>query len=71
MFPDAIIATEQDALAFGLNSISDGKHVVVTEAATGLIQQLRDRGYQPVAVDLSEFHKSGGGPKCCTLEIRS
>ncbi len=70
LFPDAIVATEQDALAFGLNSISDGKHVIVTEAATGLIEQLRDRGYQPVPVDLSEFHKSGGGPKCCTLEIR-
>jgi N-dimethylarginine dimethylaminohydrolase len=71
MFPDAIIATERDALAFGLNSVSDGKHVIVTEAATGLIEQLRERGYEPVPVDLSEFHKSGGGPKCCTLELRS
>ena len=24
----------------------------------------------PVPVDLSEFHKAGGGIKCCTQEIR-
>jgi N-dimethylarginine dimethylaminohydrolase len=24
-----------------------------------------------VAVDLSELRKAGGGPKCCTLEVRT
>ena len=28
------------------------------------------RGYEPVCVDISELRKSGGGPKCCTLELR-
>jgi N-dimethylarginine dimethylaminohydrolase len=23
-----------------------------------------------VSVDVSELHKAGGGPKCCTLEVR-
>ena len=24
----------------------------------------------PIGVDLSELRKAGGGPKCCTLEVR-
>ena len=37
---------------------------------TALAAQLRERGFEPVGVDLSELLKSGGGPKCCTLELR-
>lgn len=70
LFPDAVIATRDDAMAFGLNSVSDGRHVFVAPSATGLIDQLSARGYVPVPVDLSEFHKAGGGIKCCTQEIR-
>jgi arginine dihydrolase len=71
MFPDAIVATDADAMAFGLNSVSDGRNVVVPVEATDLTASLRKRGYEPVPVELSEFRKSGGGPKCCTLELRS
>ncbi|MFE1954186.1 dimethylargininase [Streptomyces sp. NPDC059524] len=71
LFPDAILATRDDAMAFGLNSVSDGRHVFVAPQATGLVGRLAERGYVPVPVDLSEFHKSGGGIKCCTQEIRS
>lgn len=49
----------------------DGRNVVVNEEATGLIATLRDRGFTPVPVDLSELRKAGGGPKCCTLELRA
>ena len=70
LFPDAIEATEADALAFGLNSVSDGRHVVVAAAASDLIGALADRGYEPVPVNLSELLKAGGGAKCCTLELR-
>ncbi|XLD92407.1 amidinotransferase [Polymorphospora sp. A560] len=70
LFPDAVLATEADALVFGLNSVSDGKNVVVAQAATDLIAQLAARGYRPVPVDLSELAKAGGGAKCCTQEIR-
>ena len=38
--------------------------------ATGLMAQLAERGYEPIGVDLSELRKAGGGPKCCTLEVR-
>ncbi|PCG83202.1 amidinotransferase [Streptomyces sp. WZ.A104] len=70
LYPDAVIATEEDALAFGLNSVSDGRHVFVAPQAHGLIDELSRRGHVPVPVDLSEFRKAGGGIKCCTLEIR-
>ena len=36
----------------------------------GLAAALRDRGYETIGVDLSELRKAGGGPKCCTLEVR-
>ncbi|AJP00901.1 amidinotransferase [Streptomyces cyaneogriseus subsp. noncyanogenus] len=70
LYPDAVTATREDALAFGLNSVSDGRHVFISPGATALADQLAHRGYVPVPVDLSEFHKAGGGIKCCTQEIR-
>ncbi|MEU6475515.1 dimethylargininase [Streptomyces sp. NPDC047017] len=71
LFPDALLASEEDAAAFGLSAVSDGLHVVLPQAAAGLFGPLRERGFEPVGVDLSELHKSGGGVKGCTLELRS
>ncbi len=70
MFPDAIIATEDDAAVLGLNAVSDGLHVVLTAAAPAFAAQLAARGFVPVPVELSELLKGGGSVKCCTLEIR-
>jgi N-dimethylarginine dimethylaminohydrolase len=70
MYPDALIADEADVMILGLNVVSDGLHVVVPVQASGMVGQLADRGFEPVTVDVSELRKSGGGPKCCTLEIR-
>jgi len=71
LFPDAVIATEQDARALGLNAVSDGLNVVVAPGATDLAGALRERGFSPIPVDTSELLKGGGGAKCCTLEIRT
>jgi N-dimethylarginine dimethylaminohydrolase len=68
-FPDALLATAADAAVFGLNAVSDGRHVVLPEAATELAGALRDRGFEPIGVDMSELLKAGGSVKCCTLEI--
>ena len=38
--------------------------------AKGFERQLRERGYNPIGVDLSELLLGGGGVKCCTLELR-
>ncbi|MFF3668276.1 dimethylargininase [Microtetraspora malaysiensis] len=70
MFPDAVIATEEDAAVLGLNAVSDGANVVINAEATGLSRELERLGYNVVRVELSELRKAGGGPKCCTLEIR-
>ncbi|MEE4022331.1 ornithine--oxo-acid transaminase [Gordonia sp. PKS22-38] len=70
LFPTAIIATDADALVLGLNLVSDGHHVVMTDAAPELAAAIRDAGYEPIGVDLSELLKGGGGIKCATLELR-
>jgi N-dimethylarginine dimethylaminohydrolase len=70
LYPDAIIATAADAAVLGLNGVSDGFHVVLPIEAVALAATLLARGYQPVPVSLSELRKAGGGPKCCTLELR-
>jgi N-dimethylarginine dimethylaminohydrolase len=69
-YPDAILVSEEDAAVLGLNSYSDGLNVVIAARATGFERQLRDAGYRPVGVDLSELLLGGGGVKCCTLELR-
>ncbi|QAY59119.1 N-dimethylarginine dimethylaminohydrolase [Microbacterium protaetiae] len=69
-FPDAIRVADADGAVFGLNSASDGRNVFISPRAAGYDAQLRERGYHPVHIDLSELLRGGGGIKCCTLELR-
>ena len=69
--PNVIEASTDDALAFGLNAVSDGHNVLMSHRATDLMKQLKEAGYNPIGVDISEFQKSGGGVKCLTLELRA
>jgi N-dimethylarginine dimethylaminohydrolase len=68
-FPRLLEASERDAVAFGLNAISDGENVVLSSLATGLVAELRRQGLHTIGLDMSEFRKSGGAVKCCTLEL--
>ena len=70
LFPDAVIADEADAFAFGLNLVSDGRNVVINSEATGMAAKVEAVGYTPVLVDLSELKKGGGSVKCCVAELR-
>jgi N-dimethylarginine dimethylaminohydrolase len=70
LFPDAVLATAADAECLGLNGVSDGRNVVLPMEATHLADQLIKEGYEPTFVDIAELRKSGGGPKCCTMELR-
>ncbi len=71
LFPDAIVVETADAYAFGLNAVSDGRHVIHPAAAVGFARQLRDAGFEPIGVELPELLKGGGSVKCCTLEVYS
>jgi N-dimethylarginine dimethylaminohydrolase len=70
LFPDALIANQHDAYAFGLNAVSDGLHVFISAGARQLREDLAAAGYWPISIDLSELIKGGGSVKCCTHEIR-
>jgi len=71
LFPTAIRADEADALAFGLNLVSDGRNVVLNSEASAFAAKLRAAGYVPVPVELSELKKGGGSVKCCVAELRA
>lgn len=70
LFPGAIVADDEDALAFGLNLVSDGLNVVLNNEATRLAGKLKAAGYHPVPVELAELKKGGGSVKCCIAELR-
>ncbi|MFG2079897.1 dimethylargininase [Micromonospora tulbaghiae] len=70
LFPDAIVADDEDVLAFGLNLVSDGLNVVLNNEATRLAGKLKAAGYHPVPVELAELKKGGGSVKCCIAELR-
>ncbi|MEU5694223.1 dimethylargininase [Actinosynnema sp. NPDC020468] len=70
LYPNAILATEEDAACLGLNAVSDGRNVVLPKEATTLAEEIATRGFTPIPVDISELRASGGGPKCCTMELR-
>jgi N-dimethylarginine dimethylaminohydrolase len=70
LFPSALLADEADALAFGLNLVSDGRNVVLNAEASGFAAKLRVAGYVPVPVELTELKKGGGSVKCCVAELR-
>ncbi|MEU4557373.1 dimethylargininase [Actinoplanes sp. NPDC023936] len=71
LFPDALLADREDAEAFGLNLVSDGRHVILNTEATGMARKVRAAGYDPVHVDLSELKRGGGSVKCAVAELRA
>ncbi|MBO1413295.1 dimethylarginine dimethylaminohydrolase family protein [Streptomyces sp. FH025] len=69
LFPRAVLATDEDASVLGLNAISDGRHVLLTDADPDLAAEPHADGLVPIGVRLAELLKAGGGPKCCLLEL--
>ena len=41
LFPDAVLADRADAEAFGLNLVSDGRHVVLNAEAAGMADKVK------------------------------
>ena len=69
--PDVIFASDVDALAYGLNALSDGEHIVLSDRAVELIEVYRRLGLDVWPTPIGEFQKSGGGVKCLSLALRS
>jgi ornithine--oxo-acid transaminase len=69
LVPDAIALTADEAAAFCANAVAIGRSVVMPACPPRLERELRARGFDPVVVDVSEFLKAGGGPRCLTLAL--
>ena len=69
LVPDLIELSDEEAGSFCANSIVVGRRVVMPACSPRLARELRHRGFEPVVVDVSEFLKAGGGPRCLTLTL--
>jgi ornithine--oxo-acid transaminase len=69
LVPDAIALTDDEARAFCANAVVVGRTVVMPACTPRLELELRERGFEPVVVEVSEFLKAGGGPRCLTLAL--
>ncbi|MBI2285477.1 amidinotransferase [Candidatus Saccharibacteria bacterium] len=67
--PNLIEATEDEAISFGLNAVSDGRTVICSNESESLLQKYRSAGFEVIGTPILEFRKSGGGVKCLTLEL--
>jgi N-dimethylarginine dimethylaminohydrolase len=70
LVPNVIEATGEDAIAYGLNAVSDGRSIVLSDRAADQITTYRGRGMNVQPTPIGEFQKSGGGAKCLSLELR-
>jgi N-dimethylarginine dimethylaminohydrolase len=70
MIPNLISFTEEEVNNFAANSLATDHHVVVQTGNASFTRQIKDLGYTPVEVNVSEFMKSGGGIHCLTQVLK-
>jgi N-dimethylarginine dimethylaminohydrolase len=58
-----------EALAFALNYVRVGKHIVLSRGAPSFEHRLQTFGYTTHAVPLSEFHLAGGSAACLVARV--
>ena len=58
-----------EAVRFACNAVVVGKDVVLNEGCPQTMEALQARGFQPHALDFSEFIKAGGSAKCLVLNL--
>jgi len=67
--PRTIQVSKEEAMHLAVNSITiDDTVVLSTTKAPKFEADLKELGFNTIALDMSEFLKSGGGVKCLTLE---
>lgn len=64
-----IPVTAEEAARFACNSVNVNDTVIFNQGSERLAADLKDRGFNVIQVDLSEFLKSGGSSKCLTLRV--
>jgi N-dimethylarginine dimethylaminohydrolase len=58
-----------DASKFACNAVVVGNTVIMNQGPKKIVNDLASVGFNTEFVNMSEFIKSGGSAKCCTLEI--
>ena len=64
-----IWVSETDAKNFACNAISIDRSIIMHKASAELKFALKQRGFEVIEANVSEFIKAGGACKCLTLEI--
>lgn len=54
---------------FGANLIIVGKKIITSQLSEETKKQIEKLGFEIKSLDLSEFHKAGGGAHCLTLDL--
>ncbi|MFC0562416.1 dimethylarginine dimethylaminohydrolase family protein [Halalkalibacter alkalisediminis] len=67
---ELIEVSEEEQFTLGTNVLSIGnKKIFSLPVNTNVNQELRNRGFEVIEVDITEIIKSGGSFRCCTLPI--
>jgi N-dimethylarginine dimethylaminohydrolase len=70
LFSEAIEVPEKEALeGFALNGVVVDKKVLIQRGNSKTNQLLKERGYEPIELDTSEFMKSGGSAFCMKMMV--
>ncbi len=64
-----IEASDEDAARFAVNAVNFGRNIVMAEPTARLADELKERGYSVVPVNLRPFIMAGGGSYCMTLRL--
>ena len=64
-----IPVTLEEARAFACNTVAIGDTIIFNKSSERLIDVMREKGFQVIPLDMSEFLKSGGSTKCLTLRL--
>jgi N-dimethylarginine dimethylaminohydrolase len=64
-----VAVSDEEATRFACNAVVVGRTVITNSGCPRLAADLRNRGYEPRAVELDEFLKAGGSAKCLTLRL--
>lgn len=64
-----ICVSEADALRFACNAVNVGKTILLNQISQELRLDLKNRGFEIVELELTEFLKAGGAAKCLVLRL--